>query len=209
VAERPRRRDPGEVGPLRGGRRSRGCPGAGQAGRCPVRLVRSAVGMSVQPVERTSSVHASGVQASGASRCPAGQASGVRGAAAALSAPRWTPEWLGVAGRPGRAQRVDVPPWPVGRRGRLPASGRTRRDGAAVAVAGSHEVDVAQGRRLAGVPAAAPPWPQRADAGAGPGPGCRPVAGSMGQSRCWTEQVLTGPPQGVLGRSPAWCRPWA
>jgi hypothetical protein len=45
-------------------------------------------------------------------------------------------------------------------------------------------VDVAQGRHLAGVPAAAPSWPQRADTGAGPGPGCRPVAGSMGQSRC-------------------------
>ena len=36
-------------------------------------------------------------------------------------------EWLGVAGRPGRAQRVDVPPMVGGRRGRLPASGLTRR----------------------------------------------------------------------------------
>jgi hypothetical protein len=86
VAERPRRRNPGEVGPPSGCRRSRGCPDAGQAGRCPVRLVRSAVGMSVQPVERTSSIHASGVQCiqvTGRTR------SGVRGAAAALSA-RWT-----------------------------------------------------------------------------------------------------------------------
>jgi len=49
-------------------------------------------------------------------------------------------------------------------------------------------VDVAQGRRLAGVPAAAPPWPQRADPGAGPGQGAGRVAGEHG-----TEQVLTGP----------------
>jgi hypothetical protein len=46
--------------------------------------------MSVQLVERTPSIHASGVQASGASGCPDGQACGVRAAAAGLSAPRWT-----------------------------------------------------------------------------------------------------------------------
>jgi hypothetical protein len=92
LAERPRCRDPARSGRLAGGRRSRGCPDTGQAGRCRVRLVRSAVGASVQPVERTSSVHASGVQASGASGCPDGQASGVR----ALSrCPRRAGPWSG------------------------------------------------------------------------------------------------------------------
>jgi hypothetical protein len=66
-------------------------------------------------------------------------------------------------------------------------------------------VDPSQGRRLAGVPAAAPPWPQRAGMGAGPGPGCRPV-GEHG-----TEQVLIGPagrPGQVAGVMPtmAWTR---
>jgi hypothetical protein len=50
---------------------------------------------------------------SSASGCPDGQASGVCGAAAVLSTPRWTPEWLGVAGCPGWAQRIDVP-WAAG-----------------------------------------------------------------------------------------------
>jgi hypothetical protein len=87
---------PGAVTQARSGRpagvagredvRTRGCPDAGQAGRCPVRLVGSAVGMSVQPVERTSSIHASGVQCIQVS---GRTGSGVRGAAAALSAPRW------------------------------------------------------------------------------------------------------------------------
>jgi hypothetical protein len=144
-------------GRLAGGCRSRGCPDAGQAGRCPVRLVRSAVGMSVQPVERTSSVQVSGVQASGAAGCPGVRCiqvsgrtrSGVRGAAAAPVRGLDT-AWLGVVGRPGRARRVDVSVV-CGRRGRLPASGRTGSDGAALAVAGSHEVDRSQGRRVAGV----------------------------------------------------------
>jgi hypothetical protein len=37
VPSAPRRRDPGEVGPPSGCRRSRGCPDTGQAGRRPVR----------------------------------------------------------------------------------------------------------------------------------------------------------------------------
>ena len=89
VAKRPRYRDPGEVRRPADGRRSRGCPDTGQAGRCPVRDPGPAVGMSVQPVERTSSVHASGVHASGVH---ASGASGVRTdrppVSAALSAPR-------------------------------------------------------------------------------------------------------------------------
>jgi hypothetical protein len=188
VAERPRRRDPGEVGPPRGARRSRGVPDAGQAGRCPVRLVRSAVGC---PSNRSSGHPASTrpVSTRPVSRRPGHP--GVRtdrlrcrGAAAALSAPRWTLEWLGVAGRPGRAQRVDVPPWPVGGVVACRHQAGRQGDAAALAVAGSHEVDRSQGRRLAGVPAAAPPWPQQADTGAGPGPGCRPAGrGSMGPSR--------------------------
>jgi hypothetical protein len=93
-----------------GGRRSRECPDAGQAGRCPVRLVRSAMGMSVQPVERTSSVQASGVQVSGASRCPDGPASGVGGAAAGLSALCWTWSGWGWRAAPSWARPVDVPP---------------------------------------------------------------------------------------------------
>jgi hypothetical protein len=202
LAERPRRRDPARSGRPAGVAGREDVRTSARPGRCPVRLVRSAVGVSVQPVERTSSirasgvqasgVQASGVQASGVSRCPDGQASGVRGAAAALDL-----EWLGVAGRPGWAQRVDVPPWSVGgvvaclhragREGmvrRWPWLARTR-------------VDVAQGHRLAGVPAAVPPWPQRADTGAGPGPGCGGGA--------WEGAGAHRPPQGVLGRSPAWC----
>ena len=196
----PRRRDPGEVGPLSGwspvARRSGRRPGRS----LPVRLVRSAVGMSVQPVERTSSVHVSGVQASrvqasGASRCPDGQASGVRGAAP--SAPRWTPEWLGVAGRPGRAQLVDVPPWAAG--GVVACLHRAGRegDGSALAVAGSHEVDRSQGRRVAGVRLRrrlGPSGPTRALV---QGQGAGRVSGEHG-----TEQVLTGP-----GRA-SWAGRW-
>jgi hypothetical protein len=144
------------------------------ARRRPVRLVRSGRG-DVRPTGRAD-VHASGVQASGASRSPDGQASGVRGAAAALSGPRWTAEWLGVVGRPGWAPRVDVPVV-CGRRGRLPASGRAGGMVRRWPRLARTRVDRGQGRRLAGVPAAAPPWPRRADTGAGPGLGCRPGGG--------------------------------
>jgi hypothetical protein len=187
----PRCRDPARSGRPAGGRRSRGCPDAGQAGHCPVRLVRSAVGTSVQPVERTSSVRASsvrasgvqasgvqasgvqasGVQASGASGCPDGQASGVR---ALPRCPRRAGPWsgsvwraaprLGAAGRRAAVVR--------GRRGRLLASGLTGSDGRTLAMADSHEGRaVAQGRRLAGFPAVAPPG-RRA--------GCRPGGESIG-----------------------------
>jgi hypothetical protein len=195
AAERPRRCDPGEVGPPSGCRRSPGCPDAGQAGRCPVRLVRSAVGMSVRSSGRPASTRL-------VSRRP--RHPGVR--TDTLWCPRRCRRAVcaldpGVArrgGPPRPGQRVDVPrglwaawsPACIGPAGkgmarRWPWLARTR-------------VDVAQGRRLAGVPAAAPPWPQRADTGAGPGPGCRPGGGGA-RDRAGAHQ----PPQGVLVRSPA------
>jgi hypothetical protein len=148
----------------------------------------------VHPVERTSGVQASGVQASAAFRCPDGQAFGVRGAIA-LSAPPWAwsgSVWravlgLGAVGRRAAAVR--------GRRGRLPASGRTARAGAALAVPGLRGVDRSRGR-LAGVPAAASPWPPGRH---GRCPGGVPAGwrGSPVWSRC------SPAPQGVLGRSSA------
>jgi hypothetical protein len=202
VAERPRRRDPGEVGPPRGARRARGV-------RTPARSVVALSASSgppwdVRPTGRAD-IQRPRVRCPGV-RCPGVRGiqvsgrtgSGVRGAAAGLSVPRWTLEWLGVAGRPGRAQRVDVPPWPVG--GVVACLHRAGRQGdaAALAVAGSHEVDRSQGRRLAGVPAAAPSWPQRADTGAGPGPGCQSGGGgSMGPSRC--SPAPAGRPGQVVG----------
>jgi len=134
------------------------------------------------------------------SRCPAGHApSGVRGAAAGLSA-GWPLEWLGVAGRPrlgAAGRRAPGGLWAAW----LPACIRPDGKGMArrLAVPARRRVDRSQGRRVAGVPAAAPPWPRRADMGAGPGQGAGRVAGEHG-----TEQVLTGP-AGVLGRSSAWC----
>ena len=108
------------------------------------------------------------------SRCPDGPASGVRGAAAALSA-RWI--WSGSVWRA----------TPVGRSGStcprgLPAAwspacigpdGKGRGGGCRCLLAGGSTL--AQGRRLAGVPAAAPPG-RRADTGAGPGQGAGRVA---------------------------------
>jgi hypothetical protein len=183
----PRRRDPGEVGPPSGCRRSRRCPDAGQAGRCPVRLVRSAVGMSVQPVERTSSIHVSGVQASGASRCPDGQASGVRGAVAALSAPRWTRSGsCGEPPRPGAAGRRA----PVVRGRRWPCLAHTR-------------IDRSPGPPLGRRPGCGVAC-RRADTGAGLGPGAGRVAGEHG-----TEQVFTGPGRASWAGRRRSARPWA
>jgi hypothetical protein len=200
VAELPRRHDPSEVGPPRSGRLSRGCPDAGQAGRCPVRLVRSAVGcpsnrssghpastrpVSRRPVPSTCPDGHAPVSAALPPRCPdrAGPRSGsVRRAVPAGRSgstcrrgrwAAWSPAGIGPDGK-GMVRR-----WPW-----LLARGST----------------AAQGRRLAGVPATAPPWPQRADTGAGPGPGCRP-----GWRGAWDGAGAHRPPQGVLGRSPAWC----
>jgi hypothetical protein len=170
---------------------------------CPVRLVRSAMGMSVQPVERTSSVHASGVQASGAipgvrtdrplvsaalpPRCP--RRAGPR------SGSVW---WAAPAGRSG-----PTCPWSAG--GVVACLHRAGREGMVrrwpcLARMRSTVARPPLGRRRA----AAPSWPQRADTGVGPGPGRRPGAGEHR-----AEQVLTGPRRAIwAGR---WCgaRPWA
>ena len=201
MAERPQAPYLGEVGPPRGCRRSRGCPDAGRAGRClSARPVRRG---DVRPTGRADVQHPGvrcpgvrGIQVSGRT------GSGVRGAAAALSAPRWTPEWLS-GGPPGRAQRVDVPrsaggvgacPHRAGREGdvrRLPVPARRR-------------VDRRQGRRLAGVPAAAPPWPRRADTGWSRARMPAGWRGSMGRRRCFTS-----PPAGRRGGRRRGARPWA
>ena len=200
-----RRRDLGAVGPPSGWSPARGCPRRrpGRSLPCPPPLVRRG---DVRPAGRAD-VQCPGRPVSGV-RCPVSRrpgiqvsgrtSSGVRGAAATLSAPRRTLEWLGVAGRPRLA--------PAGRRARWSAGGVVacrlrpdgKGDGAALAVAGSHEVDRSQGRRLAGVPAAAPPWPQRAGTGAGPGQGAGRGRGAwrgMGGSRC------SPAPAGRPGRS--------
>jgi hypothetical protein len=205
----PSRRDPGEVWPP-----SEWSPVARMSGRrpgwslpCPPRPVR---GGDVRPaVERTSSVHASGVQASGVSGCPAGQAP--VSAALPPRCPRRAGPWSGsvwwaapacAAGRRARGPRVDVPVV-RGWGGRLPASGRAGRDGSALAVPGSHEVDRSQGRRLAGV---------RLRRRLGPGGPTRALVQGQGAGRwrgAWDGAGAHRPRQGVLGRSLAWSRPWA
>jgi hypothetical protein len=129
-------------------------------------------------------------------RCPDGQACAVRGNAAARSASRWT--WSGwVWGPPGWAQRVQVPPVSAGG-GRLPASGLTGCDGAAVGRA----------RLPRGRPSPrADAWPasrlrRRLAAGptrAGPGPGCRPGGGARDAAGAHRSS------RGASGRSAAWC----
>jgi hypothetical protein len=160
---------------------------------CPPRPVPP-WGMSVQPVERTSSVHTSGVQVSGASRCPDGQACGVRGAAAALSAPRRTgvraAPRLGAAGR--RALVVG------GRRGRLPCIGPDqKRRGRRWPWLACTRVDRSPGPPLGRRPGSGAAWPpgrhgrwSRARVPAG-------WRGSMGQSRC--SQAPAGRPGQVAG----------
>jgi hypothetical protein len=112
-------------------------------------------------------------------------------------------EWLGVAGRPrvgAVGRRVAVV---RGRRGRLPASGRTGRDGAALAVLARRRVTVAQGRLLGRRPGWGAAWPPGRH-GRWSRAGCRPGGGGA-----WDGAGAHRPPQCVLGRSPAWCRPWA
>jgi hypothetical protein len=180
-----------------GGRRSRGCPDAGHAGRRPVRVLCPPCG---RPSNRSRGRPVSTRPVSTRpvpSRCPDGRTSGVRGSAAALSAP-----WDGSV-------RPAVPLDAMGstcRRGPraawspAPHTGLKGRDGAALAVGGSHE-----GRRQTGPPhrtrtgcgAASPP----ADKGAGPAPGCRSV-GWGARERAGAHQ---SPRRCVLGRLPAWC----
>jgi hypothetical protein len=183
----------GEVGPPSRGSRARGCPDAGQAGRCPVRApvppwdVRPAGRADVQrPV---SGVQASGVQVSGRTglRCPR---HGRRAVRVALDL-----EWLGVGGRRlsavGRGAPVSAGGW-------SPASGLTGSDGAAVGRA----------RLPRGRPSPrADAWPasrlrRRLAAGAtraGPGPGCRPGGGAQDAAGVHRS------PGRASGRSPAWC----
>jgi hypothetical protein len=121
------------------------------------------------------------------SRCPDGRASGVRGSAAALSGPRWPLEWLGAASRPRWAQWVRRTAVVRGRRGRLPASGLTGRDDAALAVGGSPE-----GRRQTWAAASHVHRLRRrlADKGAGPRQGAGRLAGEHENT-----QLRTSPPQ--------------
>jgi hypothetical protein len=202
VAEHPRRRDPGEVGPPSGW-----SPVARMSGRrpgrslpCPPRPVRDG---DVRPTGRADIQRPARPVSKrpGPSRCPDGPASGVRGAAAALSA-RWI--WSGSVWRA----------TPVGRSGStcprgLPAAwspacigpdGKGRGGGCRCLLAGGSTL--AQGRRLAGVPAAAPPG-RRADTGWSR---ARVPAGwgSPGRSRC-----SPVPPQGVWAVAGVGARPWA
>jgi hypothetical protein len=196
------RAPPGAVTRARSGRPA-GVAGREMSGRRPGRslpcLPRPIRGGAVRPTGRADvqcprvrCPGVRGIQVSGRT------GSGVRGAAAALSAP-WTLEWLGGGPpRPGAAGRRAA--WSVG--GVVACLHRAGREGMVRCWPwlARPRVDRSPGPPLGRRPAAAPPWPQRADPGAGLGPGCRPVAGEHG-----TEQVLTGPPQGVLGRSLAWC----
>jgi hypothetical protein len=183
---------PGEVGPPSGCRRSEDVrTPAGPVVACPPRPVppwdvrptgRADVQRPRVQHPRVRCLGVRGIQVSGRT------GSGVRGAAAGLSAPRWA--WSGSVwwAAPLGAAGSICPPWSAGgvvacRIGpgqegmvrRSPWLARTR-------------VARSQGRRLAGGLAAAPSWPQRADMGAGPGPGCRPGGREHG-----TEPVLTGP----------------
>ena len=203
-----------------GGRRSRGCPDAGHAGRRPVRVRCPPCGrpsnrssrrpVSTRPVS-TRPVSTRPVSTRPvSSRCPDGRASGVRGSAAALSAPRWI-----LNGSVRRAILVgrngcDVPPWSAGGVVACPHGPEGKRWCWGWPWVAGMRVASRLGRRLtrpqAAVPLAA--WPtmelvQRQGAGrlAGgtrtprcspasqvrPGAGCRHGARPWG----WTEGVVT------------------
>ena len=180
--ERPGRRDRARSDCPAGGRRSRGCPDAGQAGRCPVRLVRSRRGEC--PSTGRADVQRPRV------RCPGVRCIQVSGRTGVRAAPGW-------------AQRVDVPSWSAG--GVVACRHRPGREGRGRRwpwLAGMR-LTGAQGRRLAGVPAAAPPG-RRPTAGAGPGQGASRVAREHG-----TEQVLPGPRRASWAGRRCDARPWA
>jgi hypothetical protein len=184
----PRRCDPGEVGPPSGGRRR------GDV-RTPDRLViaLSAPGPAVgRPSSPSSGRPTSGV------RCPGVRCPGVRTDRPALSAAmpprgprRAGPGVAGCRGPPAGRSGSRCPRCGRQAGGRLPASGLTRRRwcGGWPCPAAMRPT-VARGRRLAGVPAAAPP-DRRADTGWSR---ARVPAGwgSPGRSRC-----SPVPPQGV------------
>ena len=171
-------------GPPSGRSPARGCPRRRPGRRCPVHLLWSAVGMSVQPVERTSNVQGvrcpvsgrPGIQVSGRT------SSGVRGAAATLSAPRRTLEWLGVAGRPRLGPTGRCAPWSAGG----VAACRLRPDGKGMVRRwpwlARTRVDPSPGPPLGRRPGCGAAWPpgrhgrwSRVPAG---------WRGSMGRSRC-------------------------
>jgi hypothetical protein len=175
---------PGAVTRVRSGRPA-GVAGARMSGRWPRRSLPCprpgpAVG---RPSSPSSGRPMSGVRCPVSRcpvfRCPDGQVCAVRGTAAARSASRWT--WSGWVwgppagpvgrGAPGVRGRVVACIGPEGKRwcGGWPCPAATRST-------------VAQGRRLAGVPAAAPPG-RRADTGWSR---ARVPAGwgSPGRSRC-------------------------
>jgi len=190
-------------------------------GRTPTRPALALPASSVPPWGRPSNrssgrpasrgVRCPGVQVSGASK--ASGASGVRTDRPPVSAalpprcPRRAGPWSGSVWRPSPVglRVVDVPRGP--RAAWSPAcigpDGKGWRGvGRAWLARGS---TIAQGRRLAGVPAAAPSGRN----GAGPGPGCRPGGGGA-----WDEQVLTGPRRASWAgrrrgaRPKAWTRRW-
>jgi hypothetical protein len=200
----PSRRDPGEVGPPSGCRRSEDVRmPASPSLPCP--RPRSGRG-DVRPTGRAD-IRCSRVRCPGV-RCPGVRCPGVRGLRVSgrtgrrcprhhrRAVRRWTPEWLGVAGR---AQRVDVPPWSA----------------AAWSPAGIGPNREAIVRRW--------PWLARMRVDRSPGPplGRRPGCGAaptwalvqgQGTGRVGepgTKQVLIGPPAGRMGGRRRGARPWA
>jgi hypothetical protein len=187
VAERPQAPYLGEVGPSRGCRRSQGMSGRRPGRSLPVRSSGPPWGC---PSDRSSGRPAS--------RCPVSRRPGHPGVRPdRLWCPRrcrravraaLDPGVARVAGRPGRAQRVDVPPV-RGRGGRLPASGLTGR-----AWCGGCRCLLAGGSTVARAAA----WPAtRRRRRLGPGGPTRALV--QGQDAGWvagergTQQVLTGP----------------
>jgi hypothetical protein len=181
----PQASGPGEVGPPSGW-----SPVARMSGRrpgrslpCPARPVR---GGDVRPAGRAD-VQRPHVRCPGV-RCPGVRCIQVSGRTG-LRCPRRRRRAVRAALDPGVA-RCGGPPRPGaagrraavghGRRGCLPASGRTGRDGSALAVPGSHEIDRSQGRRLAGVRLRCRLGPSGPTWALVQGQGAGRVAGSMG-----------------------------
>ena len=192
----PRPCHPGEIWPPQrvvAGRER--CPDTGHAGRRPVRVLCPPCG---RPSNRSSGRPVSTRPVSTRpvpSRCPDGWASGVCGSAAALSAPRWP--WNGSVRRAvplgamaSTCRRGPRAAWSSAR------MGLKGRDGAAVAVGGSQEVDdrpepaASHAHRL-------PPGRQ------GSWPSARVPVGWLGSTR--RAGAHQSPHRCVLGRLPAWC----
>ena len=177
------------------GRRSRGCPDAGHAGGRPVRVLCPLCGRPSpigQADVRCPRVGCPRVRCQ--QMCPDGRVSGVRGSAAALSEPRWPVEWLGGRAAPVGAMGSTCRRGP--RAAWSPARmGSEGRDGAALAVGGSHEgrwriwAAVSHAHRLRRRLAA---WPTRELVQ-------RQGAGRLAGEH-ENERVLTSPPAGAFGQ---------